>query len=207
MKETIFDIIKEAGIIASISAVFFYALKKWLAKYIDSKFSENAELKKALLEIEKERMKKYEEKKDFIYPEILELVYRLKNQMQDIIKNAYKDIESIAPTSYFCCGEIGQELYFLTENLYKYRAYIDDDTFNNLHRYKRILQDAKILLNSITRPDYPIDYSNRAESVNIERNRYLSSLPELKTILKEVEDLHGVINKQIKKHLEIKLRK
>jgi len=207
MKETIFDIIKEAGIIASISAVFFYALKKWLAKYIDSKFSENAELKKALLEIEKERMKKYEEKKDFIYPEILELVYRLKNQMQDIIKNADKDIESIAPTSYFNCGEIGQELYFLTENLYKYRAYIDDDTFNNLHRYKRILQDAKILLNSITRPDYPIDYSNRAESVNIERNRYLSSLPELKTILKEVEDLHGVINKQIKKHLEINLKK
>jgi hypothetical protein len=42
----------------------------------------------------------------------------------------------------------------LTENLYKFRAYIDEPTFNMLHRFKRIMQDAHALMDRCTRGDY-----------------------------------------------------
>ncbi len=204
MKEMILDILKQAGIISGIVALFFYLLKKWLAKYIDSKFSETTEIKKALLEIEKERLKKIEEKKDFIYPEILELVYRLKNQLQESVESSEKQIKE--NDSNFCCYGLGQELYFLTENLYKYRAYIDKDSFDNLHRYKRLLQDATVLFNSISRPDYE-EVKLLEEMQEVNKKRYLDSAPELRKILEEIIELYRIITDQIKEHLEIKIRK
>ncbi len=41
----------------------------------------------------------------------------------------------------------------LTDDLYKFRGYIDDTTFQKLHRFKHVLQDSNTLLNRYDRPD------------------------------------------------------
>lgn len=204
MNDTIINIFKDAGIVTTIVAIFFFIFKKWLSKYIDSKFADIADVKKALIEIKKERFSKIYEKKDFIYPEILELVYRLKNDFQKIIEQC--NLETTENTNYFSCGELGQELYFLTENLYKYRAYIDDETFNNLHKYKRILQDSKIILNSISRFDADTIGRNPDEMDDLQKKRYLESSTVLMTNLSDVLILYNDITNQIKNHLKIEIK-
>jgi len=51
------------------------------------------------------------------------------------------------------CG-LHPELGTLTEDLYKFRAYIDESTFERLHPFKRLTQDANSLLDQCSRPDF-----------------------------------------------------
>jgi hypothetical protein len=39
------------------------------------------------------------------------------------------------------------------KDLYKFRTFLDEVTFENLHRFKRLLQDANVLLDRASRPD------------------------------------------------------
>lgn len=41
----------------------------------------------------------------------------------------------------------------LVENLYKYKIFFTEEIFDDLHRYKSIVQEFGVLLNELTRPE------------------------------------------------------
>ena len=105
---------------------------------------------------------------------------------------------------------MGEELYLLTQNLYTYRAFIDESSFEMLHRYKRVLQDAKVLLNRITRFEYPEEPETLPEISRVrnweavqqaQKTRYQECTEELNSIYAEVDDLYFRITKSIKEHI------
>ena len=178
---------------------------------MDDELSQQIELKNAQLELDKQQATNLYEKRNSIYPELLELVYRLRNQLRESLVDIENEIDD--PTTElipYGPGELGQDLYFLTENLYKYRAFIDQETFDELHRFKRLLQDAKIILNRSTRPiNYPegdMDFDERQKILEEEKKMFLSRVHEsyepLKEIFTEVDSLYLEITKSVHQHVE-----
>jgi AAA+ ATPase superfamily predicted ATPase len=151
-----------------------------------------------------------------IYPEMLELVYRLRNQLRsclDVQERQYLEARGSAiekPVAPIEPGvpPLGDELYLLTENLYKYRAFIDEESFQMLHRYKRLLQDAQVLFNRMDRPlsESIRDNNKDLESLIARANkdfitRYEESIENLKMIYHEIDELYPRITTCIKKHI------
>lgn len=107
-----------------------------------------------------------------LYPHILELIYRLRNSLRDINlstktvidrygDNSYKEhLHVMTKNIYLFRGkcisgdninESLTALWKLTEELYAFKAYIDNETWSLLHNFKRISQDISIHIDVYSR--------------------------------------------------------
>ena len=160
-------------------------------------------IESANIEIEKQKSINLLESQNSIYAEMLELVYRLKNQFRHIVQTQGDNLD--ADSVFFVPDELGQELYLLTENLYKYRAYIDEETFEMLHQYKRTLQDVQVLFNRITRPPEieTMDWKERREAHEKSAlEAYQESKIQIEATYQEIEKSYNEITHRIKSHIE-----
>lgn len=125
-----------------------------------------------------------------IYREIIEVVYKLKTSSSIIIKPGkirFQEIEKFRE----CC-------YILTESLPKYKSYLDDEIFDDLHFFKRDCQDFTIIMDISERPEELINHGPFIEGKNKEKSLEISSAIEqrsnkvimsIKTKLGEVDNI------------------
>ena len=122
-----------------------------------------------------------------VFVEINELVYRLRNYARSII-------DEQTPISH------SRDLYtescnILSDRLYKYRALLSDDVFNNLHKFKRVSQDFLLLLN----------ISDRNDQLRRHEAKFSPEfLMKLQFLFKEIETLYGLITEALHKKLQLK---
>jgi len=230
MDDLLRRILTDGAIIAVLFGLLTLLIKKWISEAIAHHFQSSLEKTKSSLELEKQKGHILLERRIGIYPEMLELVYRLRNQLRsclEVLEMQYleaqgseieKPVAPIEPS----VPPLGEELYLLTENLYKYRAFIDEESFQMLHRYKRLLQDAQVLFNRLDRPpnnvseiikelkkptsDNREDFEPRiADAFRKSRNHFITcyeeSIENLKMIYHEIDELYPRITTRIKKHI------
>lgn len=207
--ELLKQILGNAAALSVVLGVFAFVFKRWIVASIQSHFDKELEKAKASLHVEGDRYAHFVKERDTIYPEILETVYRLRNGYRDFVDAIPTDgIRILQRRGSFPTPpqESSDLLYMLSENLYKYRAVIDEDTFRLLHTFKRRLQDGKVLLDRVTRTTQKSDAADPAdwERTNEDaiRQRYTDSEPELLEIRDTVNDLYEQITARIKTHVD-----
>jgi len=211
MNDFLKHVFVDGAIIVTLFGVFVFLVRKWITEAISHHFKTSLEESKTSLELEKQKALSLFEKRTAIYPEMLELVYRLRNGMREclqLLKRVKNGSNRMPPPGHL---RIGEELYLLTENLYKYRAFIDEGTFWMLHRYKRILQDAQVLLDRLDRPPERKDVKNfsdwEIEYRKAVMARYEESIDQLEGIYREIDNLYPRITESVKRHVEGVLKK
>lgn len=170
-----------------------------------------------ILEIEKQKALALEERRRDIYPEMLELVYRLRNNMRENLISYESNLEESKTYKTFGLmipDKLGEELYLLTENLFKYRAFIDEESYQLIHRFKRLLQDAQVIFDRIGGRALDIEQEEKwsgsiddfEEKELRKRDRYMVLFREsenrLKEIYNEVDELYPKITSSVQNHIE-----
>ncbi len=162
------------------------------------------------IEIEKHQALAVLERRNTIYPEILEIVYRLRNACRDVLAIFPLDHAEWKTLLWFkeernrnTLKAFDPALYLLTENLYKYRAFVDESVFNMLHRFKRKLQDASVLVDRITRPPERLSLGQET----MDEHTYNTSIERLASFYSEADRLYAEITGSIKAALEKHLPK
>ena len=140
-----------------------------------------------------------------IYPELLELVYRLRNSIRDYRTSLAKELAD--PSGYVEPPVFDLfALNALTENLYKYRAFIDESTFRKLHQLKLIGQGVVVLDNRMTRN--PLQKADSVEmDLAILRDHFSTLITQMSemlqtldsTICPQTEQLYNDITRLVKK--------
>ena len=201
--EDIFKIVLiNTSIIAGVGVLFLFAFKKWISSLIESYFSKSLEKEKSKFKQIESVATDYFGKEIGVYPEIIEILYRLRNELRTLLKQ----IES---SEYVHPGQYQQCTYQLTEILFKNRIYFDEPIFKALHKIKRYSQDAFVLLNRLTRDDASdvqgmVDMLNRPRNPKwdgidraIIKNKYQTRIdevfPELSNCLQEIEESYEEI--------------
>ena len=166
-----------------VLTVFVFALKKYLEHLISYEFDKKlkitsidirnlGKLKETLLDTHLA-----------IYPEISELVYRLRNIMREGLNKsaAYKWDANLRPLA-----------LHLSENLYKYRLFLPEDIFDQLHEFKNITQDALLLVDTMTRQDQIFN-----------KNKYREAIGQFGAKYTRAEELYQSINLLLRQKLKI----
>jgi hypothetical protein len=208
VQEIILRILTDTAAFTIAGALLMLALRKFLLSSIEHYFSRLAETLKASMELEKQKETFLISSRNSVYPEIVELVYRLRNDfrggLQELKEGATRSEEHSFPPSPLGFGE---PLYVLTERLYEYRVFVPGEVFEDLHRFKRCLQDATVFLNRLTRlEDIDFDNPNMGEiekkSWQDFRQRYDESFGKLESLYAEVDGLYPKITEAIRVHME-----
>lgn len=207
------QILGNIAVLTVVLGIFSFIFKKWILASIQSHFDKELERTKVSLEVESKRYEHFAEERDTIYPEILEIVYRLRNGYRDFVEAIPKEgIHILQRRGAFPNPpqESSDALYLLSENLYKYRAVIDEDTFLLLHTFKQRLQDGKVLLDRVTRTTERPEEGELAvwdrENTELIQKHYEDSKHELLEILDEVNTLYDRITTLIKSHVNSVLK-
>jgi outer membrane murein-binding lipoprotein Lpp len=172
------------------------------------------EIELALIEHEKSKLVLVLETRRTIYPQLLELVYRLRNDIRSIscaIEN-YKaskyvgDLESARDNLLDALKRPPHTIPFvglweLTEDLYRNRAFIDHPIWEKLHQFKRIAQDLATTIDLATRS--PDDFFRGFE----EMNKYLDGIvekfaPAIELQFPKIEALYGEISTDIRTYFQ-----
>ena len=201
----------DAVVLAAVLSATAFLLKTWIERTLDVRFKLHEERTRLAIELQRVQATQILERRGMIYPELLEVVYRLRNCLREIVKHVPTDTLAwdkrwgVGPEFAQLMKAFDPALYILTENLYKYRALVDESTFDRLHAFKRVLQDAAVILDRLTRkgpPDELRRYSfedpakdNVAiHSSLVERLGTLNSRAE--TLFVEIdENIRGILGK------------
>jgi Mg2+ and Co2+ transporter CorA len=198
-------IFKDSAILGAIGAIITVVISRLL----DRKFQDFAEKMKATVELEKTRALDEYQSRKAIYPEIIQVVYRLRNELRDIldrIEAKRREHDPEKPIEILSL-QLGEPLYMLTERLFSWRVFLTEDDFHQVHRFKRVLQDAQVLLNRITRPSEELGRrGSRGGRMTLELlhdaerqlERINESIGELRKMYQEVDSLHIVIIQNVK---------
>lgn len=131
-----------------VSGVLVFLVKKYLGDLIAYEFAKRTRHEQAISEQDSTRFNHMLETQFGIYPEIAELVYRLKVIM---VKGLDKEL----------AGDWSPELAplcaHLTETLFKHRFFIPPEAFQKLHDFKRIAQDMMVVVDIHTREETLFD--------------------------------------------------
>jgi len=152
--------------------------------------------RRALLDVEAQKALSLADRRRDVYPELLELVYRLRNGLRDCVESLQRD-----PNSSMIPEVGGESLYHLTENLYQYRAFIDEETFTMLHQYKRRLQDARVIYDRV----WFLDHTAPRDSDG-QRYRNREAIDQLERAFPEVDELYREITKRVRDNMESKMQ-
>ena len=183
------EVIQNISIAVVTSAVtvslLVFIIKEYIKKLLDYEFSK----RKLKTDSEEKNLSEIQSittsKRYGIYPEILEIVYRVRNISKEAIdlKNPYV----------WNKAEFSELSYLLTESLYRYRAFLKDETFSDLHLFKRYSQEFLILT----------DYSDRPDLVNESLDYPDEVWPKIIRLSDELDKLYEKITSDIKKQLRI----
>jgi hypothetical protein len=203
------SVLLNAAVTSALGGLVLWWLRTWLGRKIDSKFKLLEERAKVELEVEKTQALSLLDRRNTIYPEILEVVYRLRNITRDVLAIFPADVlswdvgvgrsrESTAKIRAF-----ESALYLLTENLYKYRAFVEEDVFDKLHQFKRNLQDASVVVDRLTRPkegqsSRPYAGHDPAEDVV---EIYVALINKLRALYEDSDKLYHEVTTSIKEDL------
>lgn len=208
MSDVVKHILADAALMGLITAGFVFAVKKWIAQALEHHFKASLEREKAVVQIEKTKELGILQNRMTALPQLVELVYRLRNEFRDQME-MLSDPRVGYPGRFGPESRIaglGEELYLLTESLYKFRIFLDDSTFQVLHQTKRALQDANVLINTMTRPpdrSDPVLQTSRAESRDAALQQIFTSqleklMPELKERFDTVDRLYPEVVERAK---------
>ena len=212
MSDLLKRILADAAILAALTGGLLFILKKWIAQAIEYHYTSLVEREKAVLELEKTKAMGFLQTQSAVYPELVELVYRLRNHFRATMEQI-RGTKTPYPGRF---GEpsihgFGEELYLLTEHLYKHRAFLDRDIFEMLHETKRALQDANVILNTLTRPperaelqDLPREERENRRQVMFDERRSRFA-KELQHHFDRVDQLYPQIVKAVQKFMQTAL--
>jgi hypothetical protein len=203
------SVLLNAAVTSALGGLVLWWLKTWLGRKIDSKFKLLEERAKVELEIEKTQALSLLDRRNTIYPEILEVVYRLRNIARDVLAIFPSDVlswdvgvgrsrENIAKIRAF-----ESALYLLTENLYKYRAFVEEEVFDKLHQLKRNLQDASVVVDRLTRPKegQSIRHYSGRDPAEDAAEIYVTLISKLRVLYEDSDKLYHEITTSIKENL------
>jgi hypothetical protein len=169
----------------------------------------NKQLEQTRIELDREKELTLINRKFAIYPEILELVYRLRNEIRDFYNSVNEVVNGLGENQMISDFVGSGTVYTLTENLYRYRAFIDNDAFEKLHRLKRLGQDVVALQNRMTRPLDVLNIQSGKNPKSVidamqvdERLKTKDAHELLVPIQQEVEQLYTEITRIIKAKLQ-----
>jgi hypothetical protein len=150
LKSILLSIVINAAVTSTVVSLALFWFKSWVGRKIESTFTIMELRAKAQIEIEQRQALALIERRNTIYPEILEVVYRLRNYLRQLAHLYTSEVLYLGGTwskdAFVVMRRFGDALSLLTENLYKYRAVVDEDVFDQLHRFKRSLQDANVII-------------------------------------------------------------
>jgi hypothetical protein len=102
-----------------------------------------------------------------IYPELLEIVNRIKNAVEHAIE---QDL------AYKWNADFRDWVSLLTEDLYRYRIFLGQDIFQCLHEFKHLAQDLLLKHDILTRDGYCFD-----------KELYARALPSLRQVKERMD--------------------
>ena len=201
--DIIWRILVDIGLIAALAVLMKHFIKKWISESIEHRYKMMLEERKASLEIEKATGMEFLRGRNAVFPEIVELVYRLRNHFRLTIKNmrtiisaggqAKNRFENRGPYNF------GPELSFLTDNLYKYSIFLGDDVFQMIHKFKRNCQDAAVLLDRITRDE---NLSDNGPKMIAKVEKCKESIERLEDLYQDVNDLYPKIREHARRQMK-----
>ena len=104
-----------------MGGILAFLIRHWLRTYIDHHYSVLLEREKAAIEVEKEGALDLLAKENAVYPQVVELLYRIRNHLR-------ASIDAIKSQNWSVIPDTLQDLVAqYSETLYVFRAYIDLD--------------------------------------------------------------------------------
>jgi hypothetical protein len=206
VKDFLFHILSDTAAFTIAAGLLLLAGRKMILAAIEHYFARLTDASKAGVEIEKQKESFLVSSRNDIYPEIVELAYRLRNDFRDGLSRleaAAARTDRYSPPFSF---DFGEPLFILTERLYKYRIFLPKDVFEDLHLFKRRLQDATVILNRLDRPiedkdkpDHPDELVKKQTETFL--HRYSESVGLLGEIYSEIDVLYPKITSAIRSHM------
>lgn len=163
-----------------VVGLLVFLVKKYVGEAIAYEFKRRSEDEALLREKEIKRTEQLFKSQLGIFPEIAEVTYRLKVILTDEKKMeyAYEWNQELMPL----CGH-------MTEMMFRYRLFLPERLFQNLHDLKRLAQDAMVIADICSRDDNPFEKERFAQertriALNAERveRLYAEIIAGLKTI-------------------------
>jgi len=168
----------------------------------------------ARIDLERKKLQTIGETRTAIYPQLAEIIYRIRNQVREI--NEATEIavhnrtvsrwDDLLRAFIFACKGGGPDTYIkgvsqLTDDLYKYRLFIDPETWTKLHRFKRLAQNLVALLDKTLRePETDVEHPLHLGFRHVLFERLNALAEPLARTYREMDVLHGEINAGVKKH-------
>ena len=183
------DLIQSVSVAVVTSAVtislLVFLVREYIRKLLDYEFSKR-KTKFDEEEKSKSEMQSITDNKRYgIYPEILEIVYRIRNIAKEAI-----DIKN--PYVWDKTG-FSELTYLLTEGLYRYRAFLKKETFDDLHMFKQRSQEFLIMS----------DYSDRPHLVEEHLDYPDEVWQKIVRLFDEIDKLYEKITVDIKRQMRI----
>ena len=166
-----------------VLGLFLFIAKRYFDGLLSNEFDKRGKLVRAKIDQAFKMSDFVLEKEIGVYPEILEITYRLRNIMRDGIK------ESLA---YKWNPELRPLCTHLTENLYKYRLFLSEEIFNALHNFKQIAQDALVLYDIQTRQENLFD-----------KEGYREKMKEFEARYQQADKLYNLIEMKIREKVRL----
>ena len=140
---------------AVVTGLLVFVIKQYIAKWFAHEFEKKNTMLDHRLRTAEKVDTNFISHQLGIYPEVLELTYRIRNIIREGVRQEYA-FDWDANLRPLCAQ--------LTEDLYKFRFYLAEDVFEPLHEFKHIAQDAVLLVDTHTREKALFDqeaYSRR----------------------------------------------
>jgi hypothetical protein len=190
-KMTVLEIVSISLITGGFTAGLGYIfVRKLIESTIDFEFNKLNLQKAADLSVKVPVRQDFFKREMMLYPEIIILIYRLKNAARDCLDEKTRTRGQVQKfSSLNVC---------LTENLYEYRPFLPEDIFKDLHRYKIHIQEFGVLLDHVTR-------STEVESFPVDPGTLSLAKEQIAGKYRIIEKCHADLNPKIKKICREKL--
>ncbi|MGB3092935.1 MAG: hypothetical protein WBC42_06980 [Candidatus Zixiibacteriota bacterium] len=197
MNEVISRILGDAVLLGGLGGLLLYFLRKYINKAVEYHFSRFENEFKTKTELEKEKSKYLITERQAIYPDLVSLIYRLRNKYRDALGDMKQELQCHEMSVWSFAPSFGEDLYILTHNLYKYRVFIPGQTFELVHHFKRILQDVDVYADRVTRRD-----GSERENEDEAKSEWGNHLQYFEDTYREINELYPKIVKQIQDHMK-----
>lgn len=139
-----------------VAGFFLYIMKQYFGKWISNEFDKRSKLFGKEIESARRVDSKVIDTELGLYPEIVELIYRL----TVIIRNGLDQTHA-----HKWSGELQPLGGHLTDLLFRQRFFLQGDLFDDLHEYKHIVQDAVLMIDTQLRDEHMFDAESYKQAI------------------------------------------
>jgi hypothetical protein len=166
---------------ATVLGLFVFVVKNYVEKWLAREFEKRRLSDQHALTQQFKVAEAFLQQQLGIYPEIIELVYRLRNGLRDSLR---------AQSPQDWSPQVHDLFEHLSDNLYKYRLFITDDVFRKLHRFKVLCKDAVDL------------QARHASGNNLFRSEdYVQDIHRFESRWREIDALYAQITDEVRRDL------